>query len=221
MTPILTITPRAVLRLLLLKVTCRPLLSPPLPERDFDPTMLPPSSVESSPTLAPSSPTSSLPATPDHLKNNYLSLPPHPLLATPSPPMRSDTAVEDFLLPKALTTSSVKPSLSLLKSLSTPQEWLAEIVYILRPFVYGMSIPASCQSNLIFCIIASLLAYDRRNKQHTNRALMTALVMEFISRNLRRAPPPSALLERSEYARRDKDMLWYLLRGSIWETYTR
>lgn len=45
--------------------------------------------------------------------------------------------------------------------------------------------------------------------------------MEFISRNLRRAPPPSASLERSEYARRDKDMLWYLLRGSIWESYTR
>jgi len=113
-------------------------------------------------------------------------------------------AVEDFLLPKALTTSSVKPALSLLKSLSTPQDWLAEVIYIIRPLVY-----------------ASLLAYDRRNKQSTNRALMTTLAMEFISRYLRRTPPPSALLERSEYARRDKDMLWYLLRGSIWETYTR
>ncbi|KAJ3569775.1 hypothetical protein NP233_g4835 [Leucocoprinus birnbaumii] len=195
---------KAALRILLLKATRRPLLSPPLPERDFDPTMLPPSSVESSPTLAPSSPAASLPTTPDHLKNNYLSLPPHPLLTTPPPPMRSDTAVEDFLLPKALTTSSVKPSLSLLKTLSAPQEWLAEALYILRPLVY-----------------ASLLAYDRRNKQPTNRALMTALAMELISRSLRRAPPPSALLERSEYARRDKDMLWYLLRGSIWESYTR
>jgi len=195
---------KALLRLLLLKVTHRPILSPPLPERDFDPTMLPPSSTESSPTLAPSSPASSLPATPDHLRNNYLSLPPHPLLTTPAPPMRSDTAVEDFLLPKALTTSSVKPSSSLLRPLSTLQDWLGEIVYILRPVVY-----------------ASLLAYDRRNKQHANRALVTALVMEFISRNLRRTLPPSALLERSEHARRDKDMLWYLLRGSIWETYTR
>jgi hypothetical protein len=45
--------------------------------------------------------------------------------------------------------------------------------------------------------------------------------MELVSRNLRRTPPPSAGLERSEYARRDRDMLWYLLRGSIWETYTR
>lgn len=45
--------------------------------------------------------------------------------------------------------------------------------------------------------------------------------MEFILRNLRRAPSNSATLERAEYARRDKDMLWYLLRGSIWESYTR
>ncbi|KXN90064.1 Peroxisomal membrane protein PEX16 [Leucoagaricus sp. SymC.cos] len=200
---------KAVLRLLILKVTRRPVLSPPLPERDFDPIMLPPSSVESSPTLAPSSPAASLPTTPDHLKNNYLSLPPHPLLTAPPPPMRSDTAVEDFLLPKALTTSSVKPSLTLLKTLSAPQDWLVEdwlveVIHVLRPLIY-----------------ASLLAYDRQNKQHTNRALVTALVLEFISRNLRRAPPPSALLERSEYARRDKDMLWYLLRGSIWESYTR
>lgn len=125
---------RAALRLLLLKVTRSPLLSPPLPERDFDPTMLPTSSTES---LAPSSSSASLPTIPDHLKNNHVPLPPHPLLTLSFPPMQSDTAVEDFLLPKALTTISVKPSLSLLKNLSSPQEWLAEIVHILRPLVYG------------------------------------------------------------------------------------
>lgn len=125
---------RAALRLLLLKVTRRPLLSPPLPERDFDPTMLPTSSTES---LAPSSSSASLPTIPDHLKNNHVPLPPHPLLTSSFPPTQSDTAVEDFLLPKALTTISVKPSLSLLKTLSSPQEWLAEIVHILRPLVYG------------------------------------------------------------------------------------
>lgn len=134
--------PRTILRLLLLKITCRPLLSSPLPERDFDPTLLPPSSAESSPTLVSSS-VSSLPATPDHLRNNHLSLPPHALLTTSPPPMRSDMAVEEYLLPKALTTSSVKPSISLLKALSSPQEWLGEIIYILRPFAYGRSTLAS------------------------------------------------------------------------------
>lgn len=50
---------------------------------------------------------------------------------------------------------------------------------------------------------------------------MTAFAMELISRNLRRTPSPSAILERDEYARRDREILWYLLRGSVWETYSR
>lgn len=129
---------RAVLRLFLLRITRKPLMSPPIPERDFDPTALPPSPASngSSPTLAPSSPSSSPPVTPDHLKNNHTALSPHPLLVSP-PPSRSESTVEDYLLPKALTSSSVKPSLSLVRTLSAPQEWLSEIVYILRPLVYG------------------------------------------------------------------------------------
>ncbi|KAF8168141.1 peroxisomal membrane protein PEX16 [Crassisporium funariophilum] len=191
---------KASLRMLLLNITRQPLISPPIPEREFDPTTLPPSSNASSPTLAPSSPQLSPPVTPDHLRNNLVPLPPHPLLSS----AQSDTSPEDFLLPKSLTTSSVKPSLSLVRSLSGPRDWLAETIYVLRPLVY-----------------ASLLVADRKSPERSNRALMVALLMEFFSRNLRRSPPPSAALERSEYARRDKDMLWYLLRGSIWETYTR
>ena len=55
----------------------------------------------------------------------------------------------------------------------------------------------------------------------SSRPLITALVMELVSRNLRRAAPAASALERVEYSRRDRDMLWYLLRGSIWEEYTR
>lgn len=62
-----------------------------------------------------------------------------------------------------------------------------------------------------------MLSQDRK----TNRPLITALALEFISRQLRRVPASSAVLERSEYARRDRDIIWYLLRGSIWETWTR
>ncbi|GLB36118.1 putative peroxisomal membrane protein (Pex16) [Lyophyllum shimeji] len=186
---------KAALRFVLLRITRRPILSPPIPERDFDPMSLPPSSNNSSPTLAPSSPSPSPPATPDHLRNNHIPLPPHSLLSG-----RSESSVEEYLLPKAMTTSSVKPSLSLVRPISSPQDWLAESIYILRPLVY-----------------VSLLVSDRRS----NRPLITVLIMEFLSRNLRRTPPPSAALERTEHGRRDRDMLWYLLRGSIWESYTR
>lgn len=127
---------RAFLRLWLFKITYRPLMSPPIPERDFDPTTLTPPSNVSSPTLAPSSLGSSPPMTPEHLRNNHTPLPPHSLLTTP-PPALSDTSIDDFLLPKALTASAVKPSLSLVKKMSSLQEWVAEILYILRPLVYG------------------------------------------------------------------------------------
>ncbi|KAF7339500.1 Peroxisomal membrane protein PEX16 [Mycena sanguinolenta] len=136
---------------------------------------------------------------PPHIyKTTAYHCPPHPLLT--SPPHPAESSAEDYLLPKALTTSSVKPSHSLLKPLSSYRDWLAETLYILRPLVY-----------------VSLLVSDRRS----NRPLVSALILEVISRNLRRAPPPSAALERSEYARRDRDIVWYLLRGSIWESYTK
>jgi len=187
------------LRLILLKITRRPVLSPPIPERDFDPASLPPSSNLSSPTLVPSSPSStSAPITPEHLRNNHVPLPPNPLL-TPPPPARSETSVEDYLLPKALTTLSVKPSLALITPLTSPQDWLAELIYIVRPLVYA----------------------TLSSSRYKERSVLTALAMELASRNLRRTPSASAPLERSEYARRDRDMLWYLLRGSVWQTYTR
>lgn len=63
-------------------------------------------------------------------------LPIHPLLVSP-PPTKSPTPVEDYLLPKALTTSSVKAPVSLVKPLSGVKEWLAECIYVLRPLIYG------------------------------------------------------------------------------------
>lgn len=111
---------------------------PPIPERDFDPATMPPPSTASSPTIAPSSPASSPPATPDHLKNNLVPLPPHPLLASPQVAQTS-VIVDEYLLPKALQTSAMKPALSLVRTLSSPQEWLSEILHILRPLVYGKS----------------------------------------------------------------------------------
>lgn len=53
------------------------------------------------------------------------------------------------------------------------------------------------------------------------KPLVTALGMELLALNLRRVPTQSAALERSEYARRDRDIVWYLLRGSIWENWTK
>lgn len=195
---------KAVLRFMLLRITRRPLVSPPIPERDFDPSMLPDNLSEaSSPTLAPTSPPESVPPTPDHLRNNRVPLPPHPLIVQPPPPTLTMTdPVDEFLLSKALLPTSVKAPTALLKCLSGPKDWLAEIVYILRPLIYAI-----------------MLARD--SGRNPKRPVIVALVLEFIARQLRRTPNVKATLERSEYSRRDADIAWYLLRGSIWQTWTR
>jgi len=200
---------RATLRMLLLRITQRPLVIPSIPERDVDPSQLHDKAPSSASEREPS-------PTPNHLHNNHVPPPHHPILS----PESSMTA-EDFLLPKALTKDSVRPAISLIRPLSGPRDWLAETIYILRPLVYGLQISVFLVFYLFTRYPACLLVVDRKSKERSNRALIIALTMELLSRSLRRSPPSSAPLERSEYARRDKDMLWYLLRGSIWEHYTR
>jgi peroxin-16 len=207
-----------VLKFTLLRITRRPLISPPIPERDIDPESLPPSSTHSSPTLVPSSLGSSAPSTPEHLRNNHEPLPAHPLLTTP-PPTNRTSVVEDFILSKALTTSLVKNPISLVKPFLSPQEWVAESIYILRPLVYGQIAgphPHLLPTNTLAVLF---LSHDRERK--TSRPLMVSLALELASRNLRRTPSSSSALERQEYARRDRDLFWYLFRGSIWESWTR
>ena len=209
---------RVVLKFTLLRITRRPLISPPIPERDIDPESLAPPSTHSSPTLVPSSLGSSPPSTPEHLRNNHEPLPAHSLLTAP-PPTNKTSVVEDFLLSKALTTSSVKNPTSLVKPLLSPQEWIAESIYIFRPLIYGQIAcphPFRLATNTPPVL---LLSSDRERK--SSRPLMVSLTLELVSRNLRRTPSNSSALERQEYARRDRDLFWYLFRGSIWESWTR
>ena len=79
-----------------------------------------------------------MPSTPEHLRNNHVALPPHPLLVQP-PPATSRDPIEEFLLSKALLPTSVKAPTALLKKLVGPADWLAEAFYILRPLVYSTS----------------------------------------------------------------------------------
>lgn len=133
---------RAILRIALLKLTRRPLISPPLPERDFDPANLPSLDFEmfesrSLPKQSSPSPSPSPSPTPDHLKNNHVSVDiPNPLL-TEKPTDGTASPVERYLLPKALFPSSLKQPTFLVDSLSSPRDWLAELIHILRPLIYG------------------------------------------------------------------------------------
>ncbi|GJJ08803.1 hypothetical protein Clacol_003022 [Clathrus columnatus] len=192
-------TVKAILRIILLKITRRPLVSPPLPERDFDPANLPSLDPEmlQTPLSNKQAPSSSAP---DHLKNNHVNIDiPNPLL-TEKPRNGTASPVESYLLPKALSPSSLKEPTCLINSLSSPKDWLAELTYVLRPLIYVI-----------------MLSRD----SITPNPVILSLALDLSSRYLRRSPPPSSALERAEYAHRDRDLLWYLFRSQIWTLYTR
>ncbi|KAG9095833.1 Peroxisomal membrane protein pex16 [Ceratobasidium sp. 370] len=186
---------KAGLRLFLLKLTRRPVLLPPIPEREMDPaTMSLEPLVDPQPAADPTTP----PRTPDHIKNNRAL--PSPLL-TPPKGGAKPMPIEDYLMSKALSTDDLRAPTRLVDILASPRDWVAEILFIVRPLIY-----------------VYLLSRSPKNR---SRPLAVSLAIELLSRNLRRLPPPSAQLERAEYARRDRDLIWYLFRGAIWSEWTR
>lgn len=126
--------------------------------------------------------------------------------------------IEDYLMTKALSTDDLRAPTRLMDILASPRDWLAEVLFIMRPLVYG-EWPGACFSDPINGI--SLVYLLSRSTKNKSRPLAVSLAIELISRNLRRLPPPSAHLERAEYARRDRDLLWYLFRGAVWSDWTR
>ncbi|QRW05495.1 peroxisomal membrane protein PEX16 [Ceratobasidium sp. AG-Ba] len=186
---------KAGLKLFLLKLTRRPVLLPPIPEREMDPATL---SLEPLVDPQPIVDSTSPPCTPDHIKNNRAL--PSPLL-TPPKGGAKPMPIEDYLMGKALSTDDLRAPARLVDILASPRDWIAEVLFILRPLIY-----------------VYLLSRSPKNK---SRPLAISLAIELVSRNLRRLPPPSAHLERAEYARRDRDLIWYLFRGVIWSEWTR
>jgi peroxin-16 len=196
---ILTIeTMKAVLRLLIIKTTKRPLLSPTVPEREVDPaTFQPP----------PTSTSDPLPvtATPDHIKNNRIQTPPSKLNPLLNPDHTGSTPpIEGYLLSKALTPTAVKPPSAIISPLISPKDWIAEVLYILRPLIYVIALSRTMKSRL-----------------PSSQPLMISIAIDVFTRYIRRTPPPAETLERLEYARRDRDLFWYFLRGAIWDGFTR
>lgn len=129
-----THTSRSTLRMLLLRITHRPVVTPPTPERDIEPSQLRASSNQASATM-PQTSEQGPSSIPKHLQNNHVPLSPHPILLP-----ESRVTAEEFLLPKALTPDSVRPPISLIRPLSGPRDWLSETIYILRPLVYGANL---------------------------------------------------------------------------------
>ncbi|KZO96317.1 peroxisome membrane protein [Calocera viscosa TUFC12733] len=179
---------KAILRLILLRVTSRPLVSPPLPERDIQ---MPEDIYDTKPVLPSPVPLE----TPAHLQNNRV-----PSKLPVNPAQAAD--INGYLLPKALKVTSVREARALVPKVSGTAA-LSEIVSILRPLIYVLSLTYSKSPSLPY---------------------MVSLFLDFLSRRLRPSTLPfsaSSEILANEYSRRDRQLALYLFKGPVWREFTR
>ncbi|KAJ5199583.1 Peroxisome membrane protein Pex16 [Penicillium cf. griseofulvum] len=193
---------KAVCRLLLLRLTnSRPLVSPPLPEREVDPR-----------TTEEEEPQSDWNGmdTPVSERSSDLSWTmPRTGLSLPSLPDVND--VSNYLISKVLTADDIKPPKALLHR-ATGQGQLAEVLYILRPVVYAMAMQK--------------WSGDKRSW----RPWLIGFGMEYGCRQLAKRDFRERVagglrgltgLEREELKKRGWSMGWWMMRGAFYENITK
>lgn len=204
---------KAICRLCLLKLTNgRPLLTPPLPEREIDPATLTtdnsPSSFSqcgshsgySSGSEYSSSPCPSPPPEPWKMPRTGLSLPSLPTSAN----------ISQYLISKVLTAEDIKPPIQLLHRVKGTG-YLAEVLHIIRPVLYAVAMRK--------------WAHDKKSW----RPWFLGLGVEYVARTLAKMDlaenVPGGLkgltaLEREELKRRAVAIGWWAMRGAFYENVT-
>lgn len=188
---------RTFLRLTLLSTTNRSVLSHPIALREYDPTMLTSSFDD------PVDPAANTPAT--------------PLIPTlrPGPPASTYLVPLIPLLPEAYQPSP----LTLLPELSSAKEVLGEVIHASRGFVH----------------VALMLYLARRTRQRPTSpsylslasplpATLIPLGLLLLARSCRPSRSPSAqttLVQAAEEQARDKELVWWALKGWLYAGWTR
>ncbi|KAJ5833143.1 Peroxisome membrane protein Pex16 [Penicillium riverlandense] len=192
---------KAVCRLLLLRLTnSRPLVSPPLPDREVDPRST--EEEDQSDWNGMQTPVSE--------RSSDLSWTmPRTGLSLPSLPDVED--VSNYLISKVLTADDIKSPSALLHRV-TGQGQLAEVLYILRPVVYALAMQR--------------WSGDKRSW----RPWLIGFGMEYGCRQLAKRDFRERVagglrgltaLEREELKKRGWSMGWWLMRGAFYENITK
>lgn len=190
---------KAVCRLLLLRLTnSRPLLSPPLPQREVDPSSLEDTSASANGMDTPPSESSA---------ENWTM--PRTGLSMPSLPDSSD--ISSYLLSKVLTADDIKPPKALLHRVSGKGE-LAEALYILRPVVYALAMQhfSGDRKSWRPWLIGLSIEYGARQ-----------LAKKDFQERLAGGMRGLTGLEREELKKRGWALGWWMMRGAFYENITK
>ncbi|EER29080.1 Peroxisomal membrane protein pex16 [Coccidioides posadasii str. Silveira] len=192
---------KAFCRLILLRLTnSRPLVSPPLPEREVDPRpaededeggdwngMDTPKSEESSETSW------TMPRT-----------------GFPLPSLPDASDVSNYLISKVLTADDVKPPKTLLHRVAGMGQ-LAEVMYILRPLIYALALQRwSGKKSWTPCLIGFGIEYGCRQMAKKDFRARVAGGLRGLTG-----------LERDELKKRGWSMGWWIMRGAFYESITK
>lgn len=200
-------TVKAMCRLILMRLTnSRPLLSPPLPERE-----MPTEPAHQDEDHIPSPPSERSEAS--HAGSEQWTMPRTSLTL---PPLPSSDDISSYLLSKVLTADDIKPPKALLHPVSGLGE-VAEVIYILRPVIYAAAMAYWCQR--------------RGGKGKADwRPWLIGISIEFAAQQLARRDletrrPGGARgltqLERDELKKRGWAMAWWAMRGAFYDNVTR
>lgn len=196
---------KAFCRLILMRLTnSRPLLSPPLPERE----VVEEKSAQDEEMLH--SPPSERSNISDAGSEQWTM----PRTSLTLPPLPTSEDISSYLMSKVLTADDIKPPKALLHRVSGLGE-AAEIMYIVRPVIYA----------------AAMAYWSRRGRGKADwRPWLLGLSIEYAARQLskrdletRRPGGARGLtqLEREELKKRGWAMAWWMMRGAFYENVTK
>ncbi|KAK2801077.1 hypothetical protein FQN50_007885 [Emmonsiellopsis sp. PD_5] len=192
---------KALCRLVLLRLTnSRPLVNPPLPEREVDPR---------SPEEEEESASWDDPEPPSDGSSDLSWTMPRTGLSLPTLPDVGD--ISNYLISRVLTADDIKPPKTLLHRV-TGQGQLAEVLYIIRPLLYAMALQKwrGKKNNWTPWLIGFGMEYGCRQ-------LAKKDFRERVAGGLRGL----TALEREELRKRGWGMGWWTMRGAFYENITK
>jgi len=203
---------KAFCRLLLLHLTnSRPLVSPPLPQREVDPSTLEDRSVEKEKEASWDG--MDTPPTQSEVDAENWTMP-RTGLSLPSLPDAND--ISSYLLSKVLTADDIKPPKALLHRVSGLGS-VAEVLYIIRPVIYALA-------------LQRYSGYGNGDGKKSWQPWLIGLSIEYGARQLMKRDFQERLagglrgmtgLEKEELRKRGWALGWWAMRGAFYENITK